>query len=888
MKQYKYKFSVVIPIYNTAKYIKEAVDSIIKQDIGFKKNIQIILVNDGSKDNSKEICLEYQKQYPDNIKYVEQKNAGVSAARNNGMKYIEGKYTNFLDSDDKWNSDVFSKVYKFFEKNYDSINVVACRQKFFEAREDYHLLDYKFERTRVVDILQEYTCMQLNVTAAFVKSEILKTNKYQFDTRLKYCEDSKFVTQILLDTTLKYGVIREAVHCYRKRFDETSALQGKTKSINWYLEAPQYSYYDIMDYCKERLGYIIPYVQFYVMYDTQWRLKEKIPDILTKEEVKKYKDMTIDILKHIDDKIIVEQKQLKSEYKVYALSLKYGRNIAEDLKLLNNKLYFNNLEIYNIKRKTLFKIELINIVDNVLEMEGEINTFIPEHNYYIYAMTNNERTYDLEYLPDETNNREALGEVFLKNRRFKVSVPIDETIREVKIMIRYKDLKTNTRKVTISLGKFARLTNNTYKVQGDYILKLSKNRLLILKKSKKAIFKAELRTLWNLFKQQEFRIIEYRLLYRIAKKFIKKPIWIVSDRVGKAGDSGEVLFKYLVNHEKNAKVYFTISKKSKDYKKMKKVGKVIKYNSIKYKLYFLFADLIISSQANDWVVNAFSRKERLISDLYNFKFVFLQHGVTKDDLTSWLRKYGKNISLFVTSSTREYDSIVNGNYMYTEKEVKLTGLPRYDMLTSAPKKKIIFMPTWRKALEGKGTVGNTEYEYNEEFKNSEYCKFYNKLINDERILKAIKKNGYTAQFFIHPSFDKQINDFKGNDVITLYRGEINYNKEFKEANFMITDYSSVAFDFAYLKKPVVYTQFDKKEFFESHLYSKGYYDYDKDGFGPVCYNYEDSVKEIVRIINSKCKEEKIYKKRVRDFFKYTDKHNCKRVYKEILKLSNNE
>ena len=115
-KDYKYKFSVVIPIYNVEDYVEETILSVINQTIGFEENIQMILVNDGSPDNSEDICFRYKDKYPDNIIYVKQENRGVSAARNNGMNYIEGKYVNFLDSDDKWDLDAFEKVYDFFEK----------------------------------------------------------------------------------------------------------------------------------------------------------------------------------------------------------------------------------------------------------------------------------------------------------------------------------------------------------------------------------------------------------------------------------------------------------------------------------------------------------------------------------------------------------------------------------------------------------------------------------------------------------------------------------------------------------------------------------------------------------------------------------------------------
>ena len=77
MNNYKYKFSVVMPVYNVEQYLEEAIESVINQTIGFKENIQLILVNDGSPDNSEAICLKYEKQFPDNIIYIKQKNLVV-------------------------------------------------------------------------------------------------------------------------------------------------------------------------------------------------------------------------------------------------------------------------------------------------------------------------------------------------------------------------------------------------------------------------------------------------------------------------------------------------------------------------------------------------------------------------------------------------------------------------------------------------------------------------------------------------------------------------------------------------------------------------------------------------------------------------------------------
>ena len=127
-------------------------------------------------------------------------------------------------------------------------------------------------------------------------------------------------------------------------------------------------------------------------------------------------------------------------------------------------------------------------------------------------------------------------------------------------------------------------------------------------------------------------------------------------------------------------------------------------------------------------------------------------------------------------------------------------------------------------------------------------------------------------------------DFNGNNIFKIVKGYADYNKIFKEASLLVTDYSSVAFDFAYLNKPILYTQFDKDTFYKNHLYTKGYFKFEKDGLGPVIYDYEKAVEEIIKYIENDCKIEKKYQERINKFYKYHDQNNCKRVYEEILKL----
>lgn len=372
-----------------------------------------------------------------------------------------------------------------------------------------------------------------------------------------------------------------------------------------------------------------------------------------------------------------------------------------------------------------------------------------------------------------------------------------------------------------------------------------------------------------------------------------KPIWLISDRSDSAEDNGMALFEYLMNSRDAAiirethDIRFIISSSSPDYQKMERIGPVVNASSDLHKALYIASELIISSSADEWIRNPLSQDRRYFRDMIDNRFVFLQHGVIKDDLSSWLYKLKKNISIFITSAQAEWQSICNGSYGYDDSVVKLTGLARYDKLQNNPEKRIAILPTWRKYAAPDLIPGTSERPYSESFRETDYFKFYNKLINDPYLLKTMKELGYTGIFYLHPSHMNQWKDFNGNEIIEVWKDLIPFSKVFSESSLLITDYSSVAIDFAYLGKPVIYTQFDKQLFETGHSYVPGYYDYKRDGFGPVCNDYESSIEAITAAINCGCIEEDLYLNRVNSFFAFRDKNNRRRILDEILKLEKN-
>lgn len=371
-----------------------------------------------------------------------------------------------------------------------------------------------------------------------------------------------------------------------------------------------------------------------------------------------------------------------------------------------------------------------------------------------------------------------------------------------------------------------------------------------------------------------------RIVYNYRKKRVKKGIWLFSDRIDRADDNGEALFEYASKNNDfyDKDLYFVITKDSKEVDRLAKYGKIIEPFSKEHKMLYLLGEYIFSSQANVAVVNPFRGNDFLYRDLtYDKKIIFLQHGVTKDNLSKWLNKYNRNLFGLVVTTKQEYDSFFNYNYYYENKTVWLTGMPRYDRLYHDENKYIAIMPTWRKALSS-GVDASGKWIINDLFYNSQYFKQYNDLINSDILNKSLRNKGYKLLFVPHPNITTAIDRFDKNDNVIFMDGEFSYRDVFARANLLITDYSSVAFDFAYLRKPVLYFQFDKDSFFAGgHSYTSGYFNYERDGFGEVEYTIDSVIDRIIEYVESDCSLKKKYEDRINATFPFNDHDCCKRV-----------
>lgn len=169
--------------------------------------------------------------------------------------------------------------------------------------------------------------------------------------------------------------------------------------------------------------------------------------------------------------------------------------------------------------------------------------------------------------------------------------------------------------------------------------------------------------------------------------------------------------------------------------------------------------------------------------------------------------------------------------------------------------------------------------YNPNFKETDYFRIYNDLIHDQKLIETAKRTGYKLIYLLHPITSAQLEDYGEVENVELIQATtVNYEKILCESSLMVTDYSGVQFDFAYMRKPVVYYHPPK---LPPHYVEGGFF-YDTQGFGEICTEHKQLVDTICDYMEHECKLKDYYKARQDDFFAYSDHDNCKRIFEDAI------
>ncbi|EDO8526785.1 glycosyltransferase [Campylobacter jejuni] len=774
LKKYKAynKYVIVSAVYNAERYLDDFFKSIINQSLDFKNNILIILIDDGSTDNSANIIKKYQNKHPKNITYLYKENGGQASARNLGLRYIKENnlqilWVTFTDPDDFLDRDYFYEVDSFL-KNQNNIAMVATNIIFYREKrkilyKDTHALNFKFKRQKsVYDNIKLNENIQLSVASCFLRCDYLKDTFFDENLTLNF-EDGKFINIYLFkNLNLKSVFLKNARYFYRKRFDKSFSLNKKNENKIYYLEILEKRYLELLN-CVAQQDKIPTFIQNVILYEIFWQTQELVnhPEKLSfMDQVKIHK--YLDLL----DKIF------------------YFINIQSIMKFNFNSFLF----LYKMGFVYCFKKEKVPIDKVFIEQIDDKNDEILIKFYTADVNDEIKMLFDdrlAKIICSKIRQYDFLNRVFIYERRIWLKFFIN-----AKNMICF----INDKKVDI-------------------------------------IYQEKKCTFYDIFYEIK------KLKKRRAKN---KSLWLFADMSFRADDNAEHLYRYVMKNHPEKNIAFVLRKNSHDYKRLKKEGfKLVDPKSFKFKYLVFKADKLISSHIDRYFFEALGENTLKTKD-----FVFLQHGITQNDLSSWLNQ--RQIDLFITGMQDEYDSIAGdfNRYKFTPKEVKLTGFPRWDALLKNNQintKQIIIMPTWREYIVGSYSKKLMKRRFNPKFYESEYFYRWGSFLHSKKLQELHEKYNYKIVFNPHPQIRPYLEDFNLPNYIIIPSVEMSMQKLFCESSLMITDYSSVAFEMIILKKPVIYYQFDQDYFFYKHFLKRGYYNYKKMEFSYLVNNQKDLI-----------------------------------------------
>lgn len=377
-----------------------------------------------------------------------------------------------------------------------------------------------------------------------------------------------------------------------------------------------------------------------------------------------------------------------------------------------------------------------------------------------------------------------------------------------------------------------------------------------------------------------------RLAYLATRPFYrKKQIWITFDQLFKGGDNGEYFFRYVADHHSDlVDIYYVANSDCADYKRLKKSYRhLLPFNSFKEKIVALHATCVFATRVDVKQYCGFGPQLEIYHrGLLNYDVFCLQHGLTIQRIAQYQNRLFDNTKLYFCVSPNEVENLSHPVYGYDPDVLLLTGAPRYDPLTNDDQKQILIAPTWRRNVTAGTNRKGHQHEYSINFKETEYYRIYNGLINNKKLIDCAKETGYRIIYLVHPILSPQVGDFHGPEQVTIVagaNGDVSYEQMMRRSSLMLTDHSGIQFDFAYMRKPLVYYHPDTLP----PQYDAGGMDYETQAFGPVCKNEEEVVEALCKAMRRQCKMEDEYRARADKFFAFDDHNNCKRIFEAAAK-----
>lgn len=555
-------FTVVSAVYNVEKYLDDYFRSLVEQSLSFKRHLYLIVVDDGSTDNSAKIIKRWQTKFPNNIRYIYKENGGQASARNLGLQYVDTDWVTFIDPDDFVNSQYFKVIDDTLISNKDVYAIGCSLELYLESgrvMNNTHPLKYKFNsknKKHLISNLDKNIQMSASSTIFKVNESITEGYCY-FNEKIKpNFEDAKFIADYFLyNYDKKIIFVENAKYYYRKREDGSSTLDNSWKKIELFDDVFEFGLMPMLESYRSKFNLIPKNIQWTAIYHISWyfgRLinKNHNHSILNEEQENKFLQFLDTLFSMIDNQKIMEFN-------------------------LVGIWFFHKVGMLGAfkKEKPTFQIVYINNIDR------EKKQLLVSYFTY-FDIPCSFKLNDKDIIPkyEKIIKHTFVNQLFAQERRCWIPFDDEDSLLTVK-------LDNEDARITLKQKQYNKGV------------------------SIKNIIKA----------------------FEPSSKYHSDGSWLLMDRVTQADDNAEHLYRYLKNNYPEQRCHFALSRSSTDWMRLQNEGfNLVEFETDEFERQLRKASKIISSHLDKPINNYFGDEYE-----YSKKFVFLQHGVIKDDLSSW-------------------------------------------------------------------------------------------------------------------------------------------------------------------------------------------------------------------------------------------------------------
>lgn len=870
--------SVIVPAYNSEGNIAKTIESLQQQTLGDDK-LEIILVNDGSKDNTSAICHEYADK-ASNIVAIDKENGGVSSARNVGIEAARGTYIAFLDSDDTLLPETLEAATDFFAAHHDEIDVVSYPMRLHDDKKEWsHVREEVMTETGVYDLAKPQNVYALitNMNAIVKNDESLP----RFREDLAVHEDEQFFMSVLLDKQ-KVGFCKKGAYRYQQLADSVA----NTKMHPFYQFEENIGFWeDLFAAYPEKAPL---YLQASFLNEMNWKIKRDIvfPYHYDEPRFETAVGRIRALMNRIDDDVIFTSPRAEEYLQHYFFSLKTNTQPRFSLDE-NGFALHDGKELLLCRNHIELEFILTRVSNGFFCMKGVLKSvafdYVGSPRLFMRVGGADRQAV---LLAPSSRSRSQARVVTSTYWGFDAQADIGSNSS-----ISFELLVGNV-EVPLHLSFSARAQLNTANgisafSSEDALISVDQGNQGFAIKHGASYFSRQAHWMRNTLNVRQDN--PKASLIRVASKVRKKrkaPLWLYYDRPGVKGDNAYYQFLHDFEQQDGVERFYVTKDGKRALEGMfesKHEAHVIRFSSFEHRFLHLQADRIVASYAELSTWCPYSGKTmRGLADVLRYDMVYLQHGVLHAHMP-W--KYSADRLLMdyeVVSTGFEHDNLVQ-RYGFQPSQLIESGMPRYDRIPSdAPgSRAILFAPSWRKNLVAEGSSASFSSS-SELLFNSSFWRETSAFLSDACLFETLEEFDYRLDVKLHPNFKGYASEFKRfqNDRIRIV-DDVNES----DYRIFITDYSSWVFDFVYLKRAIAYFLPDEQEF-KSGLH--GYHKLDlplEDGFGPLAHTGSELVDVLRSLIERGGVADPVYRKRMEGFFLHYDDSQCERLYKAMMAIS---